>query len=173
MTQPSSDWTAQTEAEAQAQAQAQGLDPIRREARQILAPKTREQLRQILMAETGIPVSADDPVLLVYAIHRVSLEEQTAIMATLLAEAREVLDASTTKAAADLAATLKGQMAALKEQIASDTLRERLTAMQETAVLANQAVTGMQRQVRWGAAISSLTILAAGVALAVLGVTLS
>ena len=142
-------------------------------AARFIMPKNREQLRQILMMDTGIPVSSDDPVLLVYGIHRVALDEQTAIMSALLTEAREGIEAASTKAAAEMTAALQIQTKDLREQITSDTLRERLKAMQETAVLANEAVAGMRRMVRWGAVITTLTILAAGVALAVLTVSLS
>ncbi|GAB3128372.1 hypothetical protein [Novispirillum itersonii] len=142
-------------------------------AARYVAPKNREQLRQILMMDTGIPVSPDDPVLLVYAIHRVSLDELTAVMSALLAEAREAIEAASTKAAAEMTSALQIQTKDLREQITSDTLRERLKAMQETAVLGNEAVAGMRRMVRWGAVITTLTILAAGVVLAVLTVSLS
>lgn len=142
-------------------------------AGQIVPRLSLDELRRRLMSDTGIPLSADDPVLLIYAIHRVALDEQAALSAALLQDTREDIEAATTQVTAEMSQALNGLIHTVKEQLSSHTLNARLKAMQEAAIVGNEAVTGMRRMVRWAAVITSLNILAAGVVLAVLTVTLS
>lgn len=142
-------------------------------ADQILPPLSPEELRRVLMCDTDIPVSRDDPVLLIYGIHRVALNEQATVTDALLAKTREDIEAATTQVTAEMSQALSELIRAVKDHLSSNTLNARLKAMQEAAVVGNEAVTGMRRMVRWAALITTLNIMAAGVVLAVLTVSLS
>lgn len=142
-------------------------------ADRILPRLSPDKLRRQLMSDTGIPLSADDPVLLIYGIHRIALDEQTELSAALLQETREDIEAATTQVTAEMSQALSGLIRTVQEQLSSHTLNARLKAMQEAAIVGNEAVTGMRRMVRWAALITTINIMAAGVALAVLGVLLS
>lgn len=127
-------------------------------------PRTFDDLRAQLLHAHGVGVSADDPILLSYTLHRVALDE----VAETLATARGDLSAAVRDASTEYAVSLRAALDALL----SDSTRQRLIAMQEAAVQADRAVLALRRTVRWLGLLTGITVLAALVSLAVLTATL-
>lgn len=132
------------------------------------APQSLDELRAHLLKTHGAAVAADDPILMVYTIHRVAVDEMAAMLEAAKADQVDALEkASATHREAMEAASAKHREAVEKavESIASevmtDTVRERLLAMQEAAVTADRTHTAMRRLVWRLSLLSLMTSLAA------------
>lgn len=103
--------------------------------------QSMDDLRAALLKTHGSTVGRDDPVLMVYTIHRAALGETVQALddfrATLAEEVASISAAHTT----EVRVALDG----ISEVVMSDALKQRLAAMQEAAVLADRTTTAMRR----------------------------
>lgn len=136
---------------------------------QLPAAQSIDELRALLMKTHGTTVGKDDPVLMVYSIHRAALDE----IAQALECARTAMADAVTEASAAHSAEVKAALGEIVETIASDALRERLAAMQEAAVLADRTAAGMKKNLRRIAILSAANWLAAIVCVGVLALLVS
>jgi predicted nucleic acid-binding Zn ribbon protein len=132
-------------------------------------PQSLDELRAQLLKLHGVTVSADDPILMVYTIHRVAVDE----MADMLTRMRDDHAAALEETSAKHREAVRAAVEEIASEVMSDTVRERLKAMQEAAVTADRTQAAMRRLLKWLAVLAGCSFLSAGVCVGVLALLLT
>lgn len=131
-------------------------------------PQSLDELRAQLLKLHGVTVSADDPILMVYTIHRVAVDEFADMLARHEKAHSQALDETSAKHREAVSRAVEE----IASEVMSDTVRERLLAMQQSAVTADRAQARMRRQLQWLAILTTCSFLAAGLSVGVLSLLL-
>lgn len=103
--------------------------------------QSMDDLRAALLKTHGSTVGRDDPVLMVYTIHRAALGETVQALDDFRAKLAEEVASISAAHTSEVRVALDG----ISEVVMSDALKQRLAAMQEAAVLADRTTTAMRR----------------------------
>lgn len=103
--------------------------------------QSMDDLRAALLRTHGTTVGREDPVLMVYTIHRAALGETVQALDDFRAKLAEEVASISAAHSTEVRAALNG----ISEAVMSDALKQRLAAMQEAAVLADRTTTDMRR----------------------------
>lgn len=106
-------------------------------------PQSIDDLRAALLKDHGASVGKDDPVLMVYTIHRAALGETVQALDAFRTTLRDEVTAISRGHTAEVRAAL----AEIHDAVTSDALKQRLAAMQEAAVLADRSTAALRRLV--------------------------
>ncbi|WP_193174031.1 hypothetical protein [Nisaea nitritireducens] len=109
------------------------------------APKSVEELRQHLFAKHNAAVDHDDPVLLLYSILRVGLDEQDQYQRAYTGMITEAFDAG----AKTIVDRLQESVPQLSEEIASKIIAANIGAVEHTGVIMDRTLSAHRRLLRW------------------------
>ena len=115
-----------------------------------------EELRTYLWQQHQITVDADDPVLLVHTILRLSLDEQRRIND----QYNRALSQTVRDASQDFTKDVLAAIEAFKAEALGDVVRERIKTMNETAEMAEDAIRQFSRLLRTQKILTTLNIIA-------------
>jgi Na+-translocating ferredoxin:NAD+ oxidoreductase RnfC subunit len=120
-------------------------------------PQSLDELRAQLLKLHGVTVSADDPILMVYTIHRVAVDE----FADMLARHEQAHSQALEETSAKHREAVSRAVEEIASEVMSDTVRERLLAMQEAAITADRSQQAMRRHLRRVMLLTACSTLAA------------
>ncbi|RCK43681.1 hypothetical protein TH25_21275 [Thalassospira profundimaris] len=115
-----------------------------------------EELRTYLWQQHQITVDQDDPILLVHTILRLSLDEQR----RLNDQYNRALSQTLRDASQDFTKDVLTAIDAFKAEALGDVVRERIKTMNETAEMAEDAISQFARLLRTQKILTTLNILA-------------
>jgi hypothetical protein len=115
-----------------------------------------EELRTYLWQQHQITVDADDPVLLVHTILRLSLDEQRRVND----QYNRALSQTVRDSSQDFTKDVLAAIDAFKAEALGDVVRERIRTLNETAEMAEDATRQFSRLLRTQKILTTLNILA-------------
>ncbi|MEO9901082.1 MULTISPECIES: hypothetical protein [Alphaproteobacteria] len=126
--------------------------------------KSVDELRQLLLERHDAAVDREDPVLLLYTIMRVCLDEQSEFKDTFLNMIAEAFEDGSNKISEHLIASLPQ----LSDAISIKTSAANIAAVEHTSVIMDRTLSGHQRLLRWVVLLIVVCVLSTATSLYVL-----
>ena len=126
--------------------------------------KSVDELRQLLFERHDAAVDREDPVLLLYTIMRVCLDEQSEFKDTFLNMIAEAFEDGSNKISEHLIASLPQ----LSDAISIKTSAANIAAVEHTSVIMDRTLLGHRRLLRWVALLVVVCVLSTATSLFVL-----
>ena len=126
--------------------------------------KSVDELRQLLFERHDMAVDREDPVLLLYTIMRVCLDEQSEFKDTFLNMIAEAFEDGSNEFSEHLIASLPQ----LSDAISIKTSAANIAAVEHTSVIMDRTLSGHRRLLRWVALLVVVCVLSTATSLYVL-----
>ncbi len=133
------------------------------------AAKKIDELRAILLDQHNVAVDRDDPVLLLYSIMRICLDEAVEVGGALKAGIKTTCD----HGAESIDKRIRSSLDEIIGQVSNLSIRASMASIEKSAVIMDRSVSAHKRLLRWNCILIAVSVASVGINLLVLKSVLS